>query len=90
MPKTIIEDPATEDVSVKMEDTSSVMEDSSNSNSLDTSLKMGEEKLAIEDLQSKCPWSLGQVVWARIGGFPYWPGIVTLDPTTMSYVSQKG
>lgn len=90
MPKTIVDESPTEDISVKMEDTSSIMEDSSNSNNTDVSLKISEEKLDIEDLQSKCQWSLGQLVWARIGGYPYWPGIVTLDPLTMSYVSQRG
>lgn len=85
MPKnTKQETSTTEDENSKMEDTS-VMDDDVNG-SLDGSVKMEEEKVDIEELQAKSPWSLGQLVWARMGSYPYWPSIVTLDPTTKSFV----
>ncbi|XP_020293467.1 histone-lysine N-methyltransferase NSD2 isoform X2 [Pseudomyrmex gracilis] len=33
----------------------------------------------------ECPWVLGQLAWARVGNFPFWPCVVTLDPETMTY-----
>jgi len=33
----------------------------------------------------ECNWIVGQLAWARVGNFPFWPCIVTFDPTTMTY-----
>lgn len=88
MPKNVKQESTTEDENSKMEDTS-VMDDDVNG-SLDGSAKMEEEKLDFEELQAKSPWSLGQLVWARMGNYPFWPSIVTLDPTTKSFVTQRG
>ncbi|EZA60650.1 putative histone-lysine N-methyltransferase NSD2 [Ooceraea biroi] len=33
----------------------------------------------------ECHWKVGQLAWARVGNFPFWPCVVTLDPTTMTY-----
>lgn len=50
-----------------------------------------------EDLSSKvsspiieCQWVLGQLAWARVGNFPFWPCVVTLDPVSMIYHKLKG
>lgn len=78
---------------VTVENKNSRMEDSLNgtndsmSDSFNTTF---EAKVNIEDIQAKSPWTLGQVVWAKYSSFPYWPGIITLNPTSMSYVSQRG
>ncbi|XP_024945454.1 histone-lysine N-methyltransferase NSD2 isoform X2 [Cephus cinctus] len=32
-----------------------------------------------------CKWKVGQLGWARVGTFPFWPCVVTLDPATFSY-----
>lgn len=29
---------------------------------------------------------LGDIVWAKIGKFPFWPSIVCIDPLSMTYV----
>lgn len=29
----------------------------------------------------KCQWKVGQLGWAQVSTFPYWPCIITLDPT---------
>ncbi|KMQ92238.1 histone-lysine n-methyltransferase nsd2 [Lasius niger] len=49
-----------------------------------------------EDLSSKvpsptieCQWVVGQLAWARVGNFPYWPCVVTLDPNSMIYHKLK-
>jgi len=33
----------------------------------------------------ECNWMVGQLAWARVGNFPFWPCIVTFDPTSMTY-----
>ncbi|XP_072742507.1 histone-lysine N-methyltransferase NSD2 isoform X2 [Anoplolepis gracilipes] len=38
----------------------------------------------------ECQWTLGQLAWARVGNFPFWPCIVTLDPVSMIYYKVKG
>ncbi|XP_058804908.1 histone-lysine N-methyltransferase NSD2-like isoform X2 [Phymastichus coffea] len=86
MPKNNQETPM-EDNSIK-EDTSLIMDETNST--FDSSTKNEDEKVNYEDLQAKSPWKLGQLVWARIGNFPFWPGIVTLDPNTMTFVSVKG
>ena len=87
MPKNHKQDVAIEDEISNMEDTSVIINDSINIG-LDDSI-IEEEKLSIEELQSQCPFTLGQLVWAKIGNFPFWPGVVTLDPAKMLYVKQQ-
>ncbi|XP_014223771.1 histone-lysine N-methyltransferase NSD2-like isoform X1 [Trichogramma pretiosum] len=77
----------TEDELHKMEDSSSVTSDSISS--LDNSIVSKDESIDNED-PIKCPWHLGQVVWAKMGGYPYWPSVVTLDPVTQSYQRKGG
>lgn len=90
MPKNARQEASIEDESTKMEDTSSVMDDTINSSLDNGSIRVEEDSINIEDLQSQCPWALGQIVWSRIGTYPFWPSVVTLDPETMTYVSQRG
>ncbi|XP_012266706.2 histone-lysine N-methyltransferase NSD2 isoform X2 [Athalia rosae] len=33
----------------------------------------------------ECSWSLGQLAWARIGTFPFWPCVINSEPITMIY-----
>ncbi|XP_043481484.1 histone-lysine N-methyltransferase NSD2-like [Leptopilina heterotoma] len=59
----------------------------------DSGIEMNEEKEKIErNLSIKCPWILGQLAWARGSSYPFWPCVVTLDPTTLLYfkVQNKG
>lgn len=37
----------------------------------------------------ECQWVLGQLAWARVGNFPFWPCVVTLDPVSMIYHKLK-
>lgn len=38
----------------------------------------------------ECQWVLGQLAWARVGNFPFWPCVVTLDPLTLKYHKLRG
>lgn len=38
----------------------------------------------------ECHWVVGQLAWARVGNFPFWPCVVTLDPVSMIYHKLKG
>lgn len=38
----------------------------------------------------ECQWVVGQLAWARVGNFPFWPCVVTLDPNSMIYHKLKG
>jgi len=38
----------------------------------------------------ECHWMLGQLAWARIGNYPFWPCMVTDDPTSRIYYKFKG
>ncbi|XP_014214983.1 histone-lysine N-methyltransferase NSD2 [Copidosoma floridanum] len=68
------------------------MEDTSctDSCSLDSTIKTEVEILDYEELKRRCSWSLGSIVWARFGQYPFWPSVVTLEPETRTYVAQKG
>lgn len=39
---------------------------------------------------NECQWVIGQLAWARVGNFPFWPCVVTLDPISMIYHKLKG
>lgn len=38
----------------------------------------------------ECSWIVGQLAWARVGNFPFWPCMVTVDPTSRIYYKLKG
>lgn len=38
----------------------------------------------------ECPWTVGQLAWARVGNFPFWPCMVTVDPTARIYYKLRG
>lgn len=50
----------------------------------DSGIEMSEEKVE-RNLTLKCSWILGQLAWARGSSYPFWPCVVTLDPTTLLY-----
>ncbi|KAG7205791.1 hypothetical protein KM043_007736 [Ampulex compressa] len=37
----------------------------------------------------ECNWIVGQLAWARVGNFPFWPCVITLDPVLMIYHKSK-
>lgn len=38
----------------------------------------------------QCNWNLGEMAWARVGNFPFWPCVVTLDPNSLIFYKYKG
>ncbi|XP_048264337.1 histone-lysine N-methyltransferase NSD2 isoform X3 [Bombus terrestris] len=59
------------------------MDDTSDSS---TSLSIMEDTTPkLVDSPIQCNWILGQLAWARVGNFPFWPCVVTLDPVLMVY-----
>lgn len=38
----------------------------------------------------ECPWMVGQLAWARVGNFPFWPCMVTVDPASRIYYKLRG
>lgn len=41
------------------------------------------------DLEAKCAYQVGDLAWARMGTFPFWPSIVTRDPSNGIFVRKK-
>lgn len=65
------------------------IDETSNSTTLTTSF---EEILSPKEISPtvECPWMVGQLAWARVGNFPFWPCMVTIDPTARIYYKLKG
>ncbi|XP_076282492.1 nuclear receptor binding SET domain protein isoform X2 [Lasioglossum baleicum] len=62
------------------------MGDTSDSSSLSNSLStIDEHSPKAIDTPVECSWILGQLAWARVGNFPFWPCVVTLDPILRVY-----
>lgn len=40
--------------------------------------------------EPKEEYAVGDIVWAKIAGCPYWPSIVCYDPTTNLYIKDTG
>ena len=51
-----------------------------------------DEKMREFDASSPCEFPSGQMVWARVGGAPFWPSVVVADPDLLlsTRVSAKG
>ncbi|KAJ8679977.1 hypothetical protein QAD02_015764 [Eretmocerus hayati] len=88
LPKKTMEGPISEDSCKRIDESTETLDETLN-NSIDISNNAEDEKINIEDIQTKSPYTLGQGVWARQGKNPFWPSIVTLDPASRSYVSNK-
>jgi len=44
----------------------------------------------IDSPNTECPWIIGQLAWARVGNFPFWPCMVTIDPESRIYYKMRG
>ncbi|KOC64333.1 putative histone-lysine N-methyltransferase NSD2 [Habropoda laboriosa] len=74
------------DSSIESADENNVTNDIDDTSDSSTSISMSEEnapKLIGSPMQ--CNWLLGQLAWARVGNFPFWPCVITLDPVLMVY-----
>lgn len=41
------------------------------------------------DMEAKCEYQVGDLAWARMGTYPFWPCIVTREPSTGMFVKKK-
>lgn len=41
------------------------------------------------ELEAKCEYQVGDLAWARMGTYPFWPCIITRDPLSGMYVKKK-
>lgn len=41
------------------------------------------------DIEAKCPYQVGDLAWARMGTFPFWPCIITRDLHSDMFVKKK-
>ncbi|XP_063896196.1 histone-lysine N-methyltransferase, H3 lysine-36 specific-like [Helicoverpa armigera] len=46
-------------------------------------------KSELFELEAKCAYQVGDLAWARMGTFPFWPCIVTRDPSNGVFVKKK-
>lgn len=67
-------------------DTDEVSDSFSSSNSTEENATSKIDNPAAQ----QCNWNLGQLAWARVGNFPFWPCVVTLDPTSFIFYKFKG
>ena len=37
-----------------------------------------------------CDWAIGDVAWARVSGYPFWPCTITLDPQRKIFTKING
>lgn len=42
------------------------------------------------NLEKNCPYHVGDLAWARVGSYPFWPCIVSRDPYSECFVKKKG
>lgn len=51
-----------------------------------------EKRLSPSDLfeqEAQCEYQVGDLVWARMGTYPFWPSIVTREPISNLFIKKK-
>ncbi|XP_022123425.2 histone-lysine N-methyltransferase, H3 lysine-36 specific [Pieris rapae] len=55
--------------------------------------KDGQEKrMPLSDLfelEAQCEYQVGDLAWARMGSYPFWPSIVTREPSSNLFIKKK-
>ena len=46
-------------------------------------------KETTESENQDIPWKVGDIVWARLEGYPWWPCLVCNHPTSKTHVRKK-
>lgn len=46
-------------------------------------------KNEVFDLEAQCLYQVGDLAWARMGTYPFWPSIITRDPLSGLFVKKK-
>ena len=50
----------------------------------------GGSQVDAEPFYGKLPWCVGDVVWSKIPGHPWWPSLIAHEPSTDVYFKIKG
>lgn len=64
------------------------IDETSNSSMLISIEEIPSPKINSPDIE--CSWIVGQLAWARVGNFPFWPCMITVDPESRIYYKVKG
>ncbi|XP_068625443.1 histone-lysine N-methyltransferase, H3 lysine-36 specific-like [Battus philenor] len=51
--------------------------------------KSSLSKSDIFEMEAKCEYQVGDLAWARMGTYPFWPCIITRDPLSGTFVKKK-
>nr|XP_026490227.1 uncharacterized protein LOC113396490 isoform X1 [Vanessa tameamea]XP_026490228.1 uncharacterized protein LOC113396490 isoform X1 [Vanessa tameamea] len=51
--------------------------------------EMGFSKSELFEMEAKSEYQVGDLAWARMGTYPFWPCIVTRDPLSEMFVKKK-
>ncbi|CAH2984920.1 unnamed protein product [Chilo suppressalis] len=51
--------------------------------------KVVPSKSDLFDLEARCEYQVGDLAWARMGTYPFWPCIVTREPSSGMFVKKK-
>jgi hypothetical protein len=57
------------------------------------SVREGEESFEISVCEEKvpgCDWVIGDLAWARVSGYPFWPCMIALDPEQRIFTKTTG
>lgn len=46
-------------------------------------------KSELFEMEAKCEYQVGDLAWARMGTYPFWPCIITRDPLSEMFVKKK-
>ncbi|CAH0763426.1 unnamed protein product [Diatraea saccharalis] len=60
-----------------------------NKNKRSSSNKISVSKSDMFELEAKCEFQVGDLAWARMGTYPFWPCIVTREPSSGIFVRKK-
>lgn len=55
----------------------------------DKEQKISLSKNELFEFEAKCLYQVGDLAWARVGSFPFWPCIITRDPYSEMFVKKK-
>lgn len=48
------------------------------------------EMLVCDEKMSGCDWVIGDLAWARVSGYPFWPCMISLDPQQRIFTKTTG
>lgn len=51
---------------------------------------VGDVKKLVTEAQPHVQFSVGDIVWAKVCGYPWWPCMITTDPEFNLHFRQKG